>query len=157
MEWGVWLRGAYWGRETHGGAGTYWVMYGGAVTYGAMYGGSGTCVVKYTEGVYGIREQEHVGLCMQEQAYVGLCILYKRTLHFLLYNNDMYRSSNQMRFVHIADDTTVFTSDGDIKNVHATVNRELVSSGSRATDFLSTLVKLHIMYDNLQPEKRNRH
>ena len=26
---------------------------------------------------------------------------------FLLYINDMYRSSNQMRFVHLADDTTV--------------------------------------------------
>ena len=27
---------------------------------------------------------------------------------FLLYINDIYRSSNQMRFVHFADDTTVF-------------------------------------------------
>ena len=44
---------------------------------------------------------------------------------FLLYINDMYRSSNQMRFVHFADDTTVF-ADSDINNVHATVNRELV-------------------------------
>ena len=32
-----------------------------------------------------------------------------------------------MRFVHFADDTTVFASDIDINNVHATVNRELVS------------------------------
>ena len=31
-----------------------------------------------------------------------------------------------MRFVHFADDTTVFLSDSDINNVHATVNRELV-------------------------------
>ena len=31
-----------------------------------------------------------------------------------------------MRFVHFADDTTVFASDSDINNVHATVNRELV-------------------------------
>ena len=30
------------------------------------------------------------------------------------------------RFVHFADDTTVFASDSDINNVHATVNRELV-------------------------------
>ena len=45
---------------------------------------------------------------------------------FLLYINDMYRSSNQMRFVHFADDTTLIASDGDINNVHATVNRELV-------------------------------
>ena len=29
---------------------------------------------------------------------------------FLLYINDMHRSSNQMRFVHFADDTTVFAS-----------------------------------------------
>ena len=44
---------------------------------------------------------------------------------FLLYINEMYRSSNQMRFVHFADDTTVFASDSDINNVQATVNREL--------------------------------
>ena len=31
-----------------------------------------------------------------------------------------------MRFVHFADDTTVFASDSDINNVHATVNRELI-------------------------------
>ena len=31
-----------------------------------------------------------------------------------------------MRFVHFADDTTVFASDSDINNVHATVNIELV-------------------------------
>ena len=45
---------------------------------------------------------------------------------FLLYINDMQRSSDQMRFVHFADDTTVFASDSDINNVHASVNRELV-------------------------------
>ena len=45
---------------------------------------------------------------------------------FLSYISDMYRSSNQTRFVHFADDTTVFASDSDINNVHATVNRELV-------------------------------
>ena len=31
-----------------------------------------------------------------------------------------------MRFVHFVDDTTVFASDSDINNVHASVNRELV-------------------------------
>ena len=31
-----------------------------------------------------------------------------------------------MRFVHFTDDTTVFASNSDINNVHATVNRELV-------------------------------
>ena len=31
-----------------------------------------------------------------------------------------------MRFVYFADDTTVFASDSDINNVHATVNRKLV-------------------------------
>ena len=38
----------------------------------------------------------------------------------------MYRSSNQLRFVHFDDDTTGFESDSDINNIHATVNRELV-------------------------------
>ena len=42
---------------------------------------------------------------------------------FLSYIRDMYRSSNQMRFVHFADDTTVFASDRDINNIHTT--REL--------------------------------
>ena len=45
---------------------------------------------------------------------------------FILYINDMYRSSNQMRFVHFGDDTTVFAFHSDINNVHASVNRELV-------------------------------
>ena len=49
---------------------------------------------------------------------------------FLLYINDTYRSSNQMRFVHFADDTTVFASDSDINNVHDTMNRELVGVDS---------------------------
>ena len=31
-----------------------------------------------------------------------------------------------MRFVHFADDTTVFASDSDIINVYANVSRELV-------------------------------
>ena len=39
------------------------------------------------------------------------------TVLFLLYIDDMYRSSNQMRFVHFAEDTTVFASDSDINNV----------------------------------------
>ena len=45
---------------------------------------------------------------------------------FLLYINDMHISSNQLRFVHFADDTTVSASDSDINDVHASVNRELV-------------------------------
>ena len=39
---------------------------------------------------------------------------------------EMHRSSDRMSFVHFADDTTVFSSDSDINNVHASVNRELV-------------------------------
>ena len=45
---------------------------------------------------------------------------------FLLSINGMYKSLNQMGFVHFAGDKTVFASDSDISNVHATVNRELV-------------------------------
>ena len=45
---------------------------------------------------------------------------------FLSYINDMYRSSNQMRFVHFAADTTVFASGIDINNIHSALNRELV-------------------------------
>ena len=65
---------------------------------------------------------------------------------FLLYINDMYRSINQMRFVHFADDRTVFASYSNSNNVHATVNRELVGVDNwlKTTYFLSTSVKLHI-------------
>ena len=51
-----------------------------------------------------------------------------------------------MSFVNFSDDTTVFASDSDINNVHAAVNMELVVviTGSRPTDFLVRLVKLHI-------------
>ena len=46
--------------------------------------------------------------------------------------------SDQLRFVHFADDTTVFATDSDINNVHASVNRELVGviTGSIPTNFL---------------------
>ena len=57
---------------------------------------------------------------------------------FLLYINDMHRSSNQMRFVQFADAKTVFASNSDIHNVHPSMNRELVGveTGSRPRDFL---------------------
>ena len=45
---------------------------------------------------------------------------------FYFVYNDMYRPSNQMRFVHFADDITVSASDSYINNAHATVNTELV-------------------------------
>ena len=41
-----------------------------------------------------------------------------------------------MRFVHIADDTTIFASDSDINSVHATVNRELVRVDTWPADSL---------------------
>ena len=45
---------------------------------------------------------------------------------FHLHIIDMHGSSNQMNFVHFPDDTSLFASDSDINNVHASVNRELV-------------------------------
>ena len=52
----------------------------------------------------------------------GLC-----PVLFLLYINDMHRSSDQMRFVHVADETTVFLHPTvALYNGHALVNRELV-------------------------------
>ena len=47
---------------------------------------------------------------------------------FLLYFNDMYRSSNQMPFVHFADDTTVLHLTVTL-TVHATVNMNLHGRG----------------------------
>ena len=65
---------------------------------------------------------------------------------FLLYINDSYRSSNMMRVAHFVDDATVFASDRDINNVHATLNRELVGVDNwlKANNPFSTLVKLYI-------------
>ena len=47
-----------------------------------------------------------------------------------------------MHFVHFADDTTVFASDSDINNVHATVNTEPVEVDNwlKANRVLSMLV-----------------
>ena len=59
----------------------------------------------------------------------------------LLYFNQMHKSSNQMRFVTFVIDKTVFASDSDINNVHATVNRELV----RVDNWLKTnRLSLHV-------------
>ena len=74
---------------------------------------------------------------------------------FLLYINDMYRSSNQMCFVHFADDTTVFASDSDINNVLATVNRELVGVNNWLKANRLSLNVSKTSYVNLQPEKCN--
>ena len=79
-------------------------------------------------------------------------------LLFLLYVIDMHISSNQMRFVHFADDTTVFASDYDLNNVHASVNRELVGvdnwlkTNRRSLNVSNTSYMIY-----LQSEKRIRH
>ena len=54
--------------------------------------------------------------------------------YFFLYINDMHRSSDELRFVHFADDTTVFASDSHFSGVHASVNRGLVG----VNDWLKT-------------------
>ena len=67
-------------------------------------------------------------------------------VHFVLYINDTHESSDQMRFVHFADDRRVFASNSYINNVHDTVNRELVGVDNLLkTNILSLNVsKLHI-------------
>ena len=75
---------------------------------------------------------------------------------FLLYVNDMHRSSNQMCFVHFADDTTVFASNIDINKVHAIVNRELVGVDNWfKTNRISLNVSItsYMTIDNIQPAK----
>ena len=67
--------------------------------------------------------------CNSSMSNITLGVLQSSVLRpvlFLLYINDMYRSSNQMRFVHFSNDTTIFASNSVINNVHATLNRELV-------------------------------
>ena len=67
--------------------------------------------------------------CSSSISNITMCVPHASVLGpviFILFINEMYRFSNQMRFVHFADDTAVFASDSDINNVHATVNRKLV-------------------------------
>ena len=47
---------------------------------------------------------------------------------FLLYINDMSNASNLLRYVHFADDTTVFASGKDIRQLTSVVNRGLALS-----------------------------
>ena len=47
-------------------------------------------------------------------------------LLFLIYINDMSRSSSFFHFVHFADDTTLFVNDSDIVNLMQVTNRELI-------------------------------
>ena len=44
---------------------------------------------------------------------------------FLLYINDMPNSSDRLKFVHFADDTTVFASDKNVNRLIDTLNNEL--------------------------------
>ena len=65
-------------------------------------------------------------------------------VHFL-YINDMHRSSNQIRFVDFADDTTIFASDSVINNILAIMNRELVG--------VDNWIKTNRLYGLEQPNK----
>ena len=67
--------------------------------------------------------------CNSSMSYITLGVpqgLVLSPVLFLLCINDMHRSSNHVRFVHFADDTTVFASYSDINYVHVTANGELV-------------------------------
>ena len=64
----------------------------------------------------------------------------------------MHRSSDQLRFVHFADDTTVFASDSDINNVHASVNSELMGVVNWLKTNRLSLNVSKTSNDNLQPE-----
>ena len=46
-------------------------------------------------------------------------------LLFLIYINDMCRCSGDLKFVHFADDTTVFMRGRNLDNLHVEVNRQL--------------------------------
>lgn len=46
-------------------------------------------------------------------------------LLFLIYINDMSRVSNLLHFVHFANDTTAFASDGNFTDLVIKLNREL--------------------------------
>ena len=72
-----------------------------------------------------------------------------------------YRSSYQKHFIHFVDDSTVFASDSDMNNVHATLNRELIgvdnwlkanrlSTNVRKTSYymIISIQKKHIWYYN---------
>ena len=50
---------------------------------------------------------------------------FKRPLLFLLFANDLKSASDLLEPIMFADDTNLFYSSGDIKNLFAIVNNEL--------------------------------
>ena len=44
---------------------------------------------------------------------------------FSIYLNDMSRASSKLKFIHFADDTTVYMSGNNLLNLYSEVNREL--------------------------------
>ena len=44
---------------------------------------------------------------------------------FSIYVNDMYKASNKLKFIHFADDTTVFMSGNNLQNLCEEVSTEL--------------------------------
>ena len=53
-------------------------------------------------------------------------VLYLDSLLFLIYVNDMHRSSNKLDFYLFADDTNLLYADKDLINLETIVNEELL-------------------------------
>ena len=70
---------------------------------------------------YGTPDTTLTSLLRQEST-ITCCDRFDRNCQYIQHKT----SSNQMRFVHFADDTRVVASNSDTNNVHSTVNRELV-------------------------------
>ena len=46
---------------------------------------------------------------------------------FLIYINDMHKSSSVLKFIHFADDTTVFAAGSNLRELSRLINRELIN------------------------------
>ena len=78
-------------------------------------------------------------------------------LLFIVYMNDICKTSNLLSFILFADDTTVFYSDNDIKRLCAVMNEELieVSNWFKANKLSLNAAKTNLMFIGTQHQLNN--
>ena len=79
-----------------------------------------------------------------------------RLLLFLLYVNDIHRSSTLLSFILFADDTNIFNSHSDINTLTTTTNEELIKVAEwlRANKLSLNIKKLNSLFSRQETKKQ---